>query len=181
MSPPTPTEGTSGDATADSGDAERDTSTSADAAARGDDTSTSDDDDGQVERLRVETARYRKEAREWRQKAEAAERDRDAATKTAEERLERLEAAERRSARATIERLATTAGFHAGEPAHEIDALAQLLAADDGGEQQVADRLKAIAKERPYLVAARDGRVLTPGRQQDVSEHVADKDAWLRG
>jgi len=145
-----------------------------------DDDTTTTDDDSELGRLRTENARWRKEARDWKRKAETATVERDAATQTADERLQRLEAAERRSARATIDRLAQTAGFHAGEPAHEYDALVELLSGDDDGEAKVAERLKAVAKERPYLVAQRDGRVLTPGRQTDVDQAVADKDAWLR-
>jgi len=154
-------------------EAEAEADAAAEAAAVGGD---------ELAKVRGEAAKYRRERNEWKKRAEDAAAAAEAATATAEERLERLEAAERRNARATVERLALAAGFHAGEPAHEADALAQLLAGDDG-EAAVADRLAAVAKERPYLVAAKDGagRVLTPGRQGDVADAAAPADAWLRG
>ena len=103
---------------------------------QGDDPELSSGDD--LAKVRAEAARFRREARDWKKKAEDAARERDAATTTAEERLAKLEASERRNARATIERLAVAAGFHAGEPAHELDELAGLLA-EDGGEAAGGD------------------------------------------
>ena len=117
-------------------------------------------DEDYVKRLRAEAASYRKRLRELEEKVKRYEDEKLSEQERLQKRLAELEQEhtqvladmEALRLRHAVERAASKLGFRNPEDAYQLADLSGVQIGEDGAVEGVEAALKALAKERPYLL-----------------------------